>query len=70
MEALDGSKLKPKQEADAEGLAALSDKGPDGPVAVSFERDARIWRYDVTSSLDVRPADIPAPDEIKTRPAL
>jgi hypothetical protein len=66
MQALDGSKLAPKSEADAEGLAPLSDKGPDGPVAISFERDARIWRYDVSGSLDVPPADIPAPAEIKT----
>lgn len=66
MEALDGSKLRPKQEADAEGLAALSDKGPDGPVAVSFERDARIWRYDVSTSLDVAPTNIPAPEDVKT----
>jgi hypothetical protein len=66
MEGLDGSKLKPKQEADAEGLAALSDKGPDGPVAVSFERDARVWRYDVGPSLDVTPTNIPAPEDIKT----
>jgi hypothetical protein len=66
MQALDGSKLGPKQEADAEGLAALSDKGPDGPVAISFERDARVWRYDVSNSLDVPPTDIPAPAEIRT----
>lgn len=66
MEGLDGSKLKPKQEADAEGLAALTEKGPDGPVAISFERDARIWRYDVSSSLDVVPTNIAAPDDIKT----
>jgi YD repeat-containing protein len=66
MQALDGSKLAPKLEADAEALAALSDKGPGGPVAVSFERDARIWRYDLTSSLDVPPTDIPAPKEIRT----
>ena len=66
MQAQDGSKLGPKLEADAEALAALSDKGPDGPVAVSFERDARIWRYDLTSSLDVPPTDIPAPKEIRT----
>jgi hypothetical protein len=66
MEAADGSKLAPKAEADAEGLAAVSDKGLDGPVAISFERDARIWRYDVSSSLDVAPTDIPAPKEIRT----
>jgi len=66
MEGLDNGRLKPKTEADAEGLAALSDKGPDGPVAVSFERDARIWRYDVGASLDAVPTDIAAPEDIKT----
>lgn len=66
MEGPDGSKLKTKQEADAEGLAALSGKGPDGPVAVSFERDARIWRYDLSNSLDVPPTNLAAPEEIKT----
>jgi hypothetical protein len=66
MAAADGSKLAPKVEADAEGLTALSDKGPDGPVAVSFERDARIWRYDVSASLAAAPTEIPAPKEIRT----
>lgn len=66
MEGLDNSRLRPKTEADAEGLAALSDKGPDGPVAVSFERNARIWRYDVGVSLDAVPTEIPAPEDIKT----
>jgi hypothetical protein len=64
MENLDGAKLARKEEADAEGLAALSDKGPDGPVAVSFERDHRIWRYDVATSLDVAPTVMPAPEAI------
>lgn len=66
MQAQDGSKLGPKLEADAEGLAALSGKGPEGAVAVSFERDARIWRYDLSSSLEVPPSEIPAPKEIRT----
>jgi hypothetical protein len=66
MEGEDGSPLKAKIEADAEGLAALSDRGPDGPVAVSFERDARIWRYDVENSLDAIPTGVQAPDDIKT----
>jgi len=66
MESMDGAKLGAKLEADAEGLAALSEKGPDGPVAVSFERDARIWRYDLGASLEVPPTAIPAPDDIKT----
>jgi hypothetical protein len=66
MQGEDGSRFKAKIEADAEGLAALSDKGPEGPVAVSFERDARILRYDVENSLDAVPTAIPAPDDIKT----
>jgi hypothetical protein len=65
MQDLDGGKPMPKQEGDAEGLAALSDKGPDGPIAVSFERDHRIWRYDLSRSLDVKPAVVPAPEAIK-----
>lgn len=36
----DGAALRPKQAADAEGLALLN-----GAVAVSFERDDRIWSY-------------------------
>ena len=36
----DGAPLQPKAHADAEGLALL-----DGGVAVSFERDDRIWSY-------------------------
>lgn len=66
MEGEDGSKLKAKIESDAEGLAVLSDRGLDGPVAVSFERDARILRYDTENSLDAVPTTIPAPDDIKT----
>ena len=55
-----------KGEGDAEGLAALTPAGPDGPVAVSFERDDRVWRYDLTTSLDVRPEPVPMPEAIKT----
>jgi hypothetical protein len=66
MQGVDSRPLKPKLEADAEGLAALTDKGPDGPVAVSFERDARVWRYDLLQSLEMPATNIPAPDDIKT----
>jgi hypothetical protein len=66
MHGIDGSPLKSKLEADAEGLAALTDKGPDGPVAVSFERDARVWRYDLSGSLETPGTNIPTPDDIKT----
>ncbi|HEY8697389.1 MAG TPA: esterase-like activity of phytase family protein [Rhizomicrobium sp.] len=66
MQNLDGGKPMPKQEGDAEGLTALSDNGLDGAVAISFERDHRIWRYDLSRSLDVKPSAVPAPDAIKT----
>lgn len=39
----DGAVLQPKQAADAEGLALLD--GAVKGVAVSFERDDRIWNY-------------------------
>jgi hypothetical protein len=64
MENLDGTRLARKEDADAEGLAALSDKGPDGPVAISFERNHRIWEYDVGTSLDVKPTVVPAPEAV------
>ncbi len=54
-----------KRRADAEGLAALSAKGPDGPVIVSFERVPRVWRYDLSGSLDARPTPVPMPDGLK-----
>lgn len=66
IENLEGGKPMPKQQGDAEGLTSLSDKGPDGAVAVSFERDHRIWRYDLSRSLDVEPSVVPAPEAIKT----
>jgi hypothetical protein len=46
----DGTALQPKQAADAEGLALLN-----GAVAVSFERDDRIWTYGPEG------ADLPQP---------
>jgi hypothetical protein len=64
---LSGKAMTGKQ-GDAEGLAALSDKGPDGPVAISFERDHRVWRYDLTKGLDAMPSVFPTPSDIKTLP--
>lgn len=55
-----------KGEGDAEGLDALTPAGPDGPVIVSFERDHRVWRYDLSHSLDTKPETVPMPDAIKT----
>lgn len=65
---LGGTTMSGKQ-GDAEGLAALSERGPDGPVAVSFERDHRVWRYDLTAGLDAKPTAVPTPPEIKTLPS-
>jgi len=59
-------KTMSKGEGDAEGLDALSPSGPDGPVIVSFERDARVWRYDLSNSLDVIPTSVPMPEAIKS----
>ena len=53
-----------KHEGDAEGLDALTDAGPDGPVLVSFERDPRVWRYDLSKSLDVKPTPVKMPETI------
>ncbi|MBU6473824.1 MAG: esterase-like activity of phytase family protein [Alphaproteobacteria bacterium] len=53
-----------KEHGDAEGLDALTPSGPDGAVAVSFERDVRSWSYDLSRSLDLRPMPIPLPDGV------
>lgn len=62
MDGLDGKPMAGK-EGDAEGLAALTSKGGDGPVLVSFERNHRVWRYDL--SIDGLPKPVAMPDEIK-----
>ena len=53
-----------KKEGDAEGLAALSPKGPDGPVIVSFEGNDRVWRYDLSHNLHAKPRIVPMPAAI------
>jgi hypothetical protein len=63
MDNLDGKPMAGK-EGDAEGLAALTSKGGDGPVLVSFERNHRVWRYDLTRRPD--PQQVSMPDAIKT----
>ena len=50
-----------KRNGDAEGLAALTPAGPKGPVLVSFEEHGKIWRYDLSKSLDVKPEPIRVP---------
>jgi len=44
---------------DAEGLALEREGDLDGPVAVSFEGNVRIWRYDLAAGLGARPTNIP-----------
>jgi hypothetical protein len=62
MRDLEGRTMTGK-EGDAEGLALLT-PNINGPVAVSFERNHRIWQYDLSRGLDVKPVAIAAPDEI------
>jgi len=55
-----------KEHGDAEGLDALTPSGPDGAVAVSFERDDRIWYYDLSHGLEARAEEIATPKAIKS----
>jgi hypothetical protein len=66
MQDLDG-KVMTGKEGDAEGLALLS-SSLDGPVAISFERNHRVWEYDLTHGLDVKPTPVAMPDAIKSLP--
>ena len=63
MNGLDGKPMIGK-EGDAEGLATISPAGPDGPVLVSFERNDRVWRYDLSHTLDAMPEPVAMPDAI------
>lgn len=63
MRDMDGNTMD-KADGDAEGLAALGDAGPDGPVVVSFEGKDRVWHYDLSGSLDVKPEAVTMPDAI------
>jgi hypothetical protein len=47
------------KEGDAEGLTLEHQGDLYGPVAVSFERDVRIWRYDLSRGLDAKPTNVP-----------
>jgi hypothetical protein len=53
------------KEGDAEGLALERANDLNGPVVVSFERDVRVWRYDLTSGFAARPHPIPIGDWTK-----
>jgi hypothetical protein len=53
------------KEGDAEGLTLERPNDVHGPVAVSFERNVRVWRYDLSKGLDVRPTNVPIGDWVK-----
>ena len=48
-----------EKEGDAEGLTAVTPREPWGTVLVSFERNVRVWRYDLSHGLNAKPANMP-----------
>ena len=50
---------------DAEGMALETANDLNGTVAVSFERNVRIWRYDLSKGLNARPTVIAIGDWVK-----
>ena len=53
------------KEGDAEGLTLEQPNNVHGPVAVSFERNVRVWRYDLSNGFDARPTNVPIGDWVK-----
>jgi hypothetical protein len=53
------------KDGDAEGLALERPNDLAGPVVVSFERDVRLWRYDLGAGLASRPVNIPLGDWVR-----
>jgi hypothetical protein len=53
------------KEGDAEGLALEHPHDLHGTVIVSFERDVRVWRYDLSTGLDAKPTNVPIGDWVK-----
>ena len=47
------------KEGDAEGLTLERPGDLYGTVAVSFERDVRVWRYDLSHGLEAKPTNVP-----------
>jgi len=50
---------------DAEGLTLERPNDLNGPVLVSFERDVRVWRYDLSKGFTARPTNVPIGDWVK-----
>jgi hypothetical protein len=51
--------------SDAEGLTLERPNDLAGPVVVSFERNVRVWRYDLSRGLAARPVNVPVGDWVK-----
>jgi hypothetical protein len=53
------------KEGDAEGLTLERPHDLHGTAIVSFERDVRVWRYDLSKGLDAKPTNVPIGDWVK-----
>ena len=53
------------KDGDAEGLTLVTPNDLHGVALVSFERDVRVWRYDLSKGLDARPTNVPIGDWVK-----
>jgi hypothetical protein len=67
MRDVSGNPLEGK-DGDAEGLAAETSGNPSGSVLVSFERDHRVWRYDLSNGLDAKPTPVPVGSWVDSLP--
>ena len=53
------------KEGDAEGLTLEYPHDLHGAAIVSFERNVRVWRYDLSKGLDAKPTNVPIGDWVK-----
>ena len=53
------------KEGDAEGMTLERPNDVHGTVAVSFERDVRVWRYDLSQGFTAKPTDVPIGNWVK-----
>jgi hypothetical protein len=58
---MQGRPMQGKQ-GDAEGLTLERPNDVHGSVAVSFERNVRVWRYDLSKGFEARPTNVPLGD--------
>jgi hypothetical protein len=61
---MDGRPMQGK-EGDAEGMALEHPNDVHGTVAVSFEREVRVWRYDLSQGFAAKPINVPIGDWVK-----